>query len=175
MALSPGIQRAPSTASLIGRALLSGVLLFLAWPPLPFTFLLFVALVPWLQGVDAILASREDRGTIRSAWLFSYAMFLVWNGLTTWWVSLATLPGGIFAVLVNSLIMTLPVLIYLMARRRLGAGRDGSNGMRSPEPWAAACGFGWSMDWSTGNWAAWPNTPSASSNATAPAPARNAT
>lgn len=125
MAQAPGIHRPPSTASLFGRALLSGTLLFLAWPPLPFTFLLFVALVPWLQGIDAILASREGKGTIRSAWLFSYGMFLVWNGLTTWWVSLATLPGGIFAVLVNSLLMTVPVLVYLLARRRLGGVASG--------------------------------------------------
>ncbi len=117
--------RAPSVASLAGRALLTGGLLWLAWPPMPFAFLLFVAFVPWLQGVDAILASREGAGAVRAAWLFSYATFLVWNALTTWWVSLATLGGGLFAIVINSLVMTLPVLVYLLARRRLGGVASG--------------------------------------------------
>ncbi len=111
----------PTALSLLLRAALSGALLALGWPPLPFALLLFLAWVPLLQGLDTILASRSGRDALRTCWLFAYTAFLVWNGLTTWWVAKATLPGGIFAVLVNSLLMTLPVMVYVAARQRLGA------------------------------------------------------
>jgi apolipoprotein N-acyltransferase len=115
------MSQQPTTLSLLLRAAVSGALLSLGWPPLPFAVLLFVAWVPLLQGLDTILASRSGRDALRSSWLFAYTAFLVWNGLTTWWVAKATLAGGIFAVLVNSLLMTLPLMVYVAARRRLGA------------------------------------------------------
>ncbi len=118
--VQPHMVRKPSTQSLALRALSSAVLLSLAWPPLPFSFLLFLAWIPILQGIDAILASREGGRAWRPTWLFVFLAFLIWNALTTWWVARATIPGGVFAVVVNSLLMTLPLMVYVGARRHLG-------------------------------------------------------
>jgi apolipoprotein N-acyltransferase len=110
----------PSTQSLFLRALASAALLSLSWPPLPFAFLLFLAWVPFLQAIDSILATREGLRVYRATWLFAFITFLVWNGLSTWWVAKATVGGGVFAVVVNSFLMTLPILVYVAARRYLG-------------------------------------------------------
>ena len=114
------MEHKPSTQSLAIRALASALLLSVGWPPLPLSFMLFLAWVPLLQGIDAILAAHEDRRVYRTTWLFTFFCFLVWNGLTTWWVSRATLGGGLFAVTINSVLMSLPVMVYVAARRHLG-------------------------------------------------------
>lgn len=110
----------PSIQSLLLRALASAALLSLAWPPLPFAFLLFLAWVPLLQALDTILATREGLRVYRATWLLAFVTFLVWNGLTTWWVAKATLGGGLFAIVVNSFLMSLPIMVYVAARRYLG-------------------------------------------------------
>ncbi len=67
-------------------ALLSAFLLWLAWPPIPFTTpLLFIGLVPLLIAVNAIKNdSRLEKGTriFRTAAL----AFLVWNTASIYWV-----------------------------------------------------------------------------------------
>ncbi|MFT7589201.1 MAG: apolipoprotein N-acyltransferase [Limisphaerales bacterium] len=98
----------------------TGILLFLAWPPFPFAFLLFIAFVPLLKGTDLILTKYSNSFPYRKAWLFGYASLFLWNATTTWWVSLSTLGGGIFALLVNTLIMTLPYMLFVWTRRRIG-------------------------------------------------------
>lgn len=110
----------PGWMSLAFRALASALMLSAGWPPLPLTFLLFLAWVPLLQAIDSLLTAQESRRVFRSIWLLVYGCFLVWNGLTTWWVAKATLGGGVFAIVVNSALMTLPVMVYAAARRYLG-------------------------------------------------------
>jgi apolipoprotein N-acyltransferase len=92
---------------------LSGLLLFAAWPVSPLTFLIFVAFVPllWL----------EQRST-RAARFFGlvYLSMLIWNGATTWWVCNSTLPGGIAAIMANSLLMSIPWLGFYKIKKRMG-------------------------------------------------------
>jgi apolipoprotein N-acyltransferase len=45
---------------------------------------------------------------------------LIWNVGTTWWMCNSTIPGGIAAMLANSLLMCLPWLAYFQIKRRLG-------------------------------------------------------
>jgi apolipoprotein N-acyltransferase len=92
---------------------LSGLLLFAAWPVSPLTFLIFVAFVPilWLE-------QRSTRAIKFFGW--SYLTLLIWNVATTWWVCNSTLPGGISAILANSLLMTLPWLGFHKVKKRLG-------------------------------------------------------
>ncbi len=92
---------------------LSGLLLFAAWPVSPSTFLIFVALVPLLW-----LEQRSTRAIKFFGW--SYLALLIWNVATTWWVCNSTLPGGIAAIMANSLLMTLPWLGFHKMKKRLG-------------------------------------------------------
>lgn len=79
---------------------LSGVLLALGFS---FPFFLFIAFIPLL------ILQREDPKS-----LFSHAFnaFLLWNILTTYWVANTALIAGIFAIIVNSLLMCIPFLLY---------------------------------------------------------------
>ena len=94
-------------------SLLTGLLLFAAWPESPLTLLIFVALVPllWLE-----------RQGIRRARFFGwvYLSMLVWNIGATWWIWNASIPGAIGAFLANSLLMCLPWIGFHWIRSRMG-------------------------------------------------------
>ena len=79
---------------------LTGVLFALGFS---FPFFLFIAFIPLL------ILQRED-----SKSLFSHAFnaFLLWNILTTYWVANTALIAGIFAIVVNSLLMCIPFMAY---------------------------------------------------------------
>lgn len=93
--------------------MLTGLLLTIAWPVSPLTFLIFIAFVPllWLE-----------RQGIRPARFFGwvYVAMLVWNVGATWWVWNASGPGAIGAFLANSLLMCLPWLGFHYLRPRMG-------------------------------------------------------
>jgi apolipoprotein N-acyltransferase len=92
---------------------LSGLLLFAAWPVSPLTFLVFIAFVPLLW-----LEQQATRAVTFFGW--SYLTLLIWNAATTWWVCNSTLPGGLSAILANSLLMCLPWLGFHKVKTRLG-------------------------------------------------------
>ena len=46
---------------------------------------------------------------------------LIWNAVTTWWVINSTVPGGISAIVANSLLMCIPWIGFYNVKRRLGA------------------------------------------------------
>jgi apolipoprotein N-acyltransferase len=94
-------------------SLLSGLLLWAAWPVSPLTPLIFIAWIPLL-----IVADTQFRK--RRFFLHVYLTMFIWNVATTWWIWYATKPGAIGAFLVNSFIMCLPWLAYRSAKRRLG-------------------------------------------------------
>jgi apolipoprotein N-acyltransferase len=95
-------------------AVASGLLLYAAWPVSPLTFLIFVAFIPlfWL----------EQQGLQRRpffAWV--YVAMLIWNVTTTWWIMNSTVPGGIAAILANSLLMCIPWIAFYNIKKRMGA------------------------------------------------------
>jgi apolipoprotein N-acyltransferase len=93
---------------------LSGLLLFAAWPPSPLTPLIFVACVPlfWI----------EQQGIRRKRFFgWVYLSMLIWNGSTTWWIWNASEPGAAGAIIANSLLMCLPWLGFHWVKKKLGA------------------------------------------------------
>ncbi len=94
-------------------SLLSGILLWAAWPVSPFTGLIFTGFIPllWLH----------QQETKKARFIYSvYLSMLVWNIGTTWWVCNASLPGGIAAMLFSSGFMTLPWIGYRFIYKKLG-------------------------------------------------------
>ena len=81
-------------------AVISGLLLWAAWPVNGVAPLIFVALVPVL-----FLEERISKGEKGSVFGLSFVAFLVWNVLTTWWVWNAT-PAAILAWILNALFMS---------------------------------------------------------------------
>ena len=67
-------------------ACLSAFLLWLAWPPIPYTsFLLFIAFVPLLFAVEAIQTSNQPRKG-RKIFGLSFLSFVLWNTASIYWV-----------------------------------------------------------------------------------------
>lgn len=105
----------------ITGALLSGLLLWLAWPTYGFAGLLFIAFVPLLLSEKRL---RNDART-KTAWrvlAHAYMTFFIWNFATTSWLYYATPFGMWFAVLVNSLLMATVFTAYHLFARKVNQG-----------------------------------------------------
>ncbi len=137
----------------ISLAILSGLLLWAAWPVDGFPFLLFIAFVPLLM-VENELQKRK------SVFLHSFLAFLLWNTLTTFWIVHATWFGVMMAILINSLLMASAFTLFSWIKTRLGSRKGW---------WAFVCvwlsfeylHFNWDLSWpwlALGNgFAAYPN------------------
>ncbi|MBK7869206.1 MAG: apolipoprotein N-acyltransferase [Saprospiraceae bacterium] len=98
---------------------LSGVLLGLGFPGwLPLPFLMFGAFVPLLFVEKQLEANSEShvRGKI---FKYSFHTFLLWNILSTYWIANSSLVAGIFAMVVNSALMSIPFVLSHQTRRAM--------------------------------------------------------
>ncbi len=98
-------------------AILSGILLALAWPTYGFPLLLFFGFVPLLYTESKLRASQPKFIKLQVLG-YSYLTFLIWNLITTYWLVFSTPFGGAFAILVNSLLMALVFLLYHIVAKR---------------------------------------------------------
>lgn len=57
---------------------------------------------------------------IRHFWWWHYCTFVLWNAITTFWVYNATVGGAVFAILANSLEMSVVFELFRWTRKRLG-------------------------------------------------------
>lgn len=92
-------------------AIISGLLLAAAWPTYGVAFFIFTGFVPLLLVEKKIRETSVKRSGLK-VFGNAYLTFLLWNGLTTWWLWNSTVFGMLFAVLVNSLFMSLVFLSY---------------------------------------------------------------
>ena len=99
--------------------LLSGLMLWVAWPPLPLAFLAFGAMVPLLIA-EKVISERYTKYTSLKVWLALYLGLLLWNIATTWWIGNASLVGGLFANFANPVLMTLPFMLARNTRKQFG-------------------------------------------------------
>lgn len=102
-------------------ALLSGVLLALSWPTYGFPGLLFFAFVPLLY-IERSVRLSESKHRAWKIFGLSYAAFFLWNIISTYWLYFATPFGMWFAVLVNTLLMSLVILTYHFVAKRASFG-----------------------------------------------------
>jgi apolipoprotein N-acyltransferase len=94
-------------------ALLGSLLLWVAWPVSPFTFLIFIAWVPLLWIEDHVSNWKKLFG-------LTYLHLLAWNIAATWWVWNASPAGGMSAFLANSLVMCVPWLLFYFTKKKFG-------------------------------------------------------
>ncbi|WP_372637717.1 apolipoprotein N-acyltransferase [Fodinibius sp.] len=90
--------------------LAAGLLLGLSYPPFPLPFLVFPAFLCIFRIIDLSSSARE-------AAYWTYPGFLLWNLIATYWLMLATLAGGMAAILANAAVMTLPVIAQYHCQR----------------------------------------------------------
>lgn len=94
-------------------SILSGLLLFVAWPVSPLTFTIFFALVPLLLAAD--IATKKNQ-----FFLVTLLALFIWNATTTWWIWNSTDVGSIAAIIANSLLMCLPWWGYFTFKKTYG-------------------------------------------------------
>lgn len=82
-------------------SILTGLLLWGAWPTSPLLPLIFIAWVPLLTVADQPQPASKFFG-------LSFIAMLVWNTGTTWWMWNSTDVGTIAAIMFNSMLMTFP-------------------------------------------------------------------
>jgi apolipoprotein N-acyltransferase len=109
----------------ITLSILSGLLLWIAWPPTPYTsFFLFVGLVPMLVAIENIINSNYIKKGKKVFWT-TFIGFFVWNTLSIYWVynSIKTI-GPVIAVPISlipyslgPLLMSAACWLYYRLRR----------------------------------------------------------
>lgn len=98
--------------------LFSAILLSAGWL-FHLSIFIFFAFVPLLQLEDSL--SKQINLPKRKLKLFGYVYltFFIWNILTTWWVCLASVGGGIVAFVFNSLFMSIIFVIFSNLKNRI--------------------------------------------------------
>ncbi len=97
-------------------SVLSGLLLGLSFPSYPFIrleLLAWIALVPLLTSLRKVERAGEF---FRRVYLSMFLYCLI----TLWWVSLATLPGGILTIFAQAFFLTVPLLAFYAVKKMAG-------------------------------------------------------
>ena len=99
-------------------SILSGLLLGISWPTFGITFFIFFSIVPLLILLKNIGLKKSKFNWLKVLSL-SFLTFVIWNLITTWWIVNSSFFGFIFAILVNSFLYSLLVLIYFETKKFL--------------------------------------------------------
>jgi len=109
-------EKRQSRPASLAMPLLSGILLGISFPSYPFIrleILAWIALVP-------LLLSLRDNESFGSAYRTVWFSMLVFTSVSLWWISLATLPGGLLTILAQSFFQTVPFLGFFLVKRLKG-------------------------------------------------------
>ena len=101
-------------------SVVSGLLMWAAWPVRGWAALIFIAWVPLL-----FVEERASKGEKRNVFGLSFLTFLIWNVLTTWWVWNAT-PAATLAWILNSLFMAIVFWAFHYTKMKLHNDRWGN-------------------------------------------------
>ena len=73
-----------------------------------------------LFGLLPLLMMERIAGQLgrKHIWIYHYTAFVLWNAITTFWVCNATVGGGIFAILANSLQMSLIFGLFRISKKK---------------------------------------------------------
>jgi apolipoprotein N-acyltransferase len=91
--------------------ILSGLLLYIAWPASSLMPLIFIAWIPLLMVADRNMTASRFFGS-------TFLTTLIWNTGTTWWMWNSTDVGTIAAIMFNSMLMTFPWWGYFHLKKK---------------------------------------------------------
>lgn len=118
--VTPEERKLRNNQRLLG--MLSGLLLGVSFPPVPFPFtlLIFIGLIPYLS----VLEKKEKLIDINR---FTYLTFFVFNVITIYWVGSWTseadpflMIGGVLLLFLNSALFLIPSTLFYFARKTSG-------------------------------------------------------
>lgn len=109
-------------------ALLSAFLLWLAWPPIPYSSpLLFIAFIPLLLAIERIINDNKLKKKGRKVYLTAGVTALIWNTASIYWVynSIASIMPWYIAFLISLIpfclgasLMALAFRLYYQLRKK---------------------------------------------------------
>lgn len=95
----------------LGIAITGGVLMSASFPPVDLPIL-------QIPGWMLLLWLGDNLPEKKLRFRVGFVYLLIWNLLTTYWLMMATFAGGLAAILANSLLMTLPLLLLWSIQRK---------------------------------------------------------
>ncbi len=97
---------------------LSGVILSVGFPPVGISPFLFLGFVP-LFWIERKISRDYEELNKKEVFKYVFNAMLVWNILTTYWVANSSLFAGFFAIIVNSLLMTIPWVLFHVMKNKI--------------------------------------------------------
>lgn len=97
---------------------LGAFLLYLGFPTISWTALMFIGFVPFLYIEHRL--SQSDKPRKRALFAYTYHGLLLWNILSTFWVANTSFIPSIFAFTLNALFMTVPFLLMHQVGKKMG-------------------------------------------------------
>lgn len=117
-------NKTPQHTRWMAYSVLSALLLSIGFPPLAFTILLFVGFVPLLLIEKEVSESSEGHNR-KLVFRYAYNTFLLWNIMTTFWVTNTALIAGLLAISANSFLMCIPFILYHHSRHVISQNLQG--------------------------------------------------
>jgi len=111
-------------------SILSGLLLWMAWPPTPYTtFLLFIGFVPMLVAMENIIQSKAIKKG-KKLFAITFLGFFIWNTLCIYWVynslkvigALVAVPISLIPYSLGPLLMATACWLYYRLRLTTNRG-----------------------------------------------------
>jgi apolipoprotein N-acyltransferase len=97
----------------------TGILLSLAWSQWMHGMILMVAFLPLLYIESYFYRNRDMYGSVHVLY-YSALSFVIWNGLSTWWIWNASPIGAVMAILLNTIWMSTVFWLFHISKRKIG-------------------------------------------------------
>ncbi len=101
-------------------SVISGILLSFPWIFSGLDWVLLFAFVPLLLA-DSLQLQQRKFENLSSSFLIGFIAFLLWNVLSTWWISYVSFLGMLFITSLNSLFMSTAWWLKNKVRQKFGA------------------------------------------------------
>ncbi len=105
-------------------AILTGLLLSATIPVRGVPWLMFIALVPLLW-IEEVMHRNRGHHFTGAFFLLSMVAFVIYGVAGSWWLKNASLFGAISAVVLNSLLMSLVMVLFHSGRKHFKSGNAG--------------------------------------------------
>jgi len=111
---------------LLGFSILGGIIMSIGWPLNGFSLFLLIGFIPFIV-IEEQIQIHSQKYSKFATLLFTYPGFLLWNILTTYWIMYSTIVGGLLAMILNALFMSIVFQIFHVIRKKLYARYNGQS------------------------------------------------
>lgn len=102
-------------------AITSGVFLGIGFMKPYFVWMSFIGFAPLLYIEHKISTSDYAYKRNRLMFHYAYIAFVIWNFISTWWVTNTHFMSGFLAIILNAFLMTLPFMAFRWTKRQFGS------------------------------------------------------